>query len=237
MPAVCAADTSGGGGGGGQAFRPDLVPAFLEHPDWKYRHAALCCISQARPAVDPRGHPSLNSNRTLTVATQPSAASPRRAPPASSAGAPLRRHGAARAGRASRPKSVDPNGHEALEIPAAAELLHGERVAGWAGGAELRGCVGHRCERGRLQSLREGGRLLAGRARRPGGIAADGSAQMQGARASPRHGLGVVRAWSGPSGPLLRATLVGPGDREWPAAGGGGGQGAGGGANDAYVNA
>ena len=90
MPAVCAADTSGGGGGGGQAFRPDLVPAFLEHPDWKYRHAALCCISQARPAVDPRGHPSLNSNRTLTVATQPSAASPRRAPPASSAGAPRR---------------------------------------------------------------------------------------------------------------------------------------------------
>uniref|UniRef100_A0A6U4TJI8 TOG domain-containing protein n=1 Tax=Hemiselmis andersenii TaxID=464988 RepID=A0A6U4TJI8_HEMAN len=28
------------------AFRADLVPAFLEHPDWKYRHAALCCISQ-----------------------------------------------------------------------------------------------------------------------------------------------------------------------------------------------
>eukprot|EP00283_Hemiselmis_rufescens_P008937 CAMPEP_0173432074 /NCGR_PEP_ID=MMETSP1357-20121228/9999_1 /TAXON_ID=77926 /ORGANISM="Hemiselmis rufescens, Strain PCC563" /LENGTH=1081 /DNA_ID=CAMNT_0014396625 /DNA_START=122 /DNA_END=3364 /DNA_ORIENTATION=+ len=28
------------------AFRQDLVPAFLEHPDWKYRHAALCCISQ-----------------------------------------------------------------------------------------------------------------------------------------------------------------------------------------------
>jgi len=29
-----------------QAFRADLVPAFLEHPEWKYRHAALCCISQ-----------------------------------------------------------------------------------------------------------------------------------------------------------------------------------------------
>jgi hypothetical protein len=28
------------------AFRQDLVPAFLEHPEWKYRHAALCCISQ-----------------------------------------------------------------------------------------------------------------------------------------------------------------------------------------------
>jgi len=28
------------------AFRPDLVPAFLDHPDWKYRHAALSCISQ-----------------------------------------------------------------------------------------------------------------------------------------------------------------------------------------------
>ena len=28
------------------AFRADLVPAFLEHKDWKYRHAALACISQ-----------------------------------------------------------------------------------------------------------------------------------------------------------------------------------------------
>lgn len=28
------------------AFRQDLIPAFLEHPEWKYRHAALCCISQ-----------------------------------------------------------------------------------------------------------------------------------------------------------------------------------------------
>eukprot|EP00286_Rhodomonas_abbreviata_P029484 CAMPEP_0181305524 /NCGR_PEP_ID=MMETSP1101-20121128/9780_1 /TAXON_ID=46948 /ORGANISM="Rhodomonas abbreviata, Strain Caron Lab Isolate" /LENGTH=1099 /DNA_ID=CAMNT_0023411455 /DNA_START=102 /DNA_END=3401 /DNA_ORIENTATION=- len=28
------------------AFREDLVPAFLEHQDWKYRHAALSCISQ-----------------------------------------------------------------------------------------------------------------------------------------------------------------------------------------------
>jgi len=30
----------------GLAFRADLVPAFLEHADWKYRHAALACISQ-----------------------------------------------------------------------------------------------------------------------------------------------------------------------------------------------
>jgi len=29
-----------------QALRPDLVPSFLAHPDWKYRHAALCCLSQ-----------------------------------------------------------------------------------------------------------------------------------------------------------------------------------------------
>lgn len=28
------------------AFRADLVPAFLEHQDWHYRHAALSCISQ-----------------------------------------------------------------------------------------------------------------------------------------------------------------------------------------------
>jgi hypothetical protein len=28
------------------AFRADLVPAFLEHQDWHYRHAALACISQ-----------------------------------------------------------------------------------------------------------------------------------------------------------------------------------------------
>ena len=30
----------------GLAFRADLLPAFLEHQDWKYRHAALSCISQ-----------------------------------------------------------------------------------------------------------------------------------------------------------------------------------------------
>lgn len=30
----------------GLAFRADLLPAFLEHQDWKYRHAALTCISQ-----------------------------------------------------------------------------------------------------------------------------------------------------------------------------------------------
>lgn len=30
----------------GLAFRADLVPAFLLHQDWHYRHAALSCISQ-----------------------------------------------------------------------------------------------------------------------------------------------------------------------------------------------
>jgi len=28
------------------AFRPELVPTFLNHPEWVYRHAALSCISQ-----------------------------------------------------------------------------------------------------------------------------------------------------------------------------------------------